>query len=118
MNAILWVIQAALALLCVSGGAYKVSKFDELTKRVRALSRGGWRALGMLEIICGILLVVPAAANWMPVLPPLAAVALVLENLVLSALYARQSLKLIAANPLVWSIAMTLMAAAVAYGRY
>jgi hypothetical protein len=30
---------------------------------MRALSHGGWRAIGVLEIACGILLIVPAAAN-------------------------------------------------------
>ena len=118
MNVLLWVIQAALALLCLSGGAYKAFKFDELANQMRALSHGGWRALGVLEIVCGILLVVPAAAKWMPVVTPLSAAALALETLVLSGVYARYSLKLTAANPLVWSVAMALMAAFVAYGRY
>ena len=118
MNILLWIVQAALALLCLSGGAYKVLKFDELANQMRALSHGGWRALGVLEIVCGILLVVPAAAKWMPVVTPLSAAALALETLVLSGVYARYSLKLTAANPLVWSAAMALMAAFVAYGRY
>jgi hypothetical protein len=30
MNILLWVLQVALALLCLAGGAYKVFKFDEL----------------------------------------------------------------------------------------
>ncbi len=118
MNVLLWVIQCVLALLCLSGGAYKAFKFDELANQIRALSHGGWRALGVLEIVCGILLVVPAAAKWMPVVTPLAAAALALETLALSGLYARYSLKLTAANPLVWSVAMALMAAFLAYGRY
>jgi hypothetical protein len=118
MNVLLWIIQAVLALLCLSGGAYKAFKFDELANQMRALSHGGWRALGVLEIVCGILLIVPVAAKWMPVVTPLAAAVLALETLALSGLYARYSLKLTAANPLVWSVAMALMAAFVAYGRY
>ncbi len=118
MNILLWILQLALALLCLSGGAYKAFKFDVLAKQMRALPRGGWRALGVLEMLCGILLVVPAATSWMPVLTPLAAAALALEALALAAVYARYSLKLTAANPLVWSVAMGLMAAFVAYERY
>ena len=117
MNILLWVVQAVLALLCVSGGAYKVLKFDELTKQTRALSHGAWRALGVIEVVCGILLIVPAAANWMPFLTPVAAAVLGLEALALSGVYARYSRKLTAANPLVWSVAMTLMAVFVAYAR-
>ena len=118
MNILLWVLQIVLALLCLSGGAYKAFKFDELANQMRALSRGGWRALGVFEMVCGILLVVPAAAKWMPILTPLAAAALALESLALSGVYARYSRKLTAANPLVWSVVMGLMAAFVAYGRY
>lgn len=118
MNVFLWVVQVALALLYVSGGAYKTFMFDELAKQMHALSRGGWRALGVLEILGAVLLVVPAAAKWMPVLTPLAAAVLALETLALAGLYARYSLKLTAANPLVWAAVMGLLAAFVAYGRY
>jgi len=83
-----------------------------------ALPRGGWTALGVFEMLCAVLLVVPAAAKWMPVLTPLAAGALALESLALTGLYARYSLQLTAANPLVWSVVMALLAAFVAYGRY
>lgn len=50
--------------------------------------------VGAIEISCGILLIVPAVAKWMPVLTPLAAAVLALESLGLSALYARYSLAL------------------------
>jgi len=120
MNVLLWVLQVALALLSLGGGAYKVFMFDELAKvpAMGALSRGGWGALGGFEMLCAALLVVPAAANWMPVLTPLAAAALALESLALAGLYAQYSLGLTATNPLVWVVVMALMAAFVAYGRY
>ena len=120
MNVLLWVLQVALALLSLGGGAYKVFMFDELAKvpAMGALARGGWGALGVFEMLCAVLLIVPAAANWMPVLTPLAAAALALESLALAGLYARYSLELTATNPLVWVVVMGLMAAFVAYGRY
>ena len=118
MNILLWVLQAALALLYLSGGAYKVFSFDELAGQLDALSRNGWGALGVLEMLGAVLLIVPLAAKWMPSLTPLAAAVLALETLALAALYAQYSLKLTAANPLVWSVAMGLLAAFVAYGRY
>lgn len=120
MNVLLWVLQVALALLSLGGGAYKVFMFDELAKvpAMGALARGGWGALGVFEMLCAVLLVVPAAAKWMPVLTPLAAAALALESLALAGLYARYSLKLTATNPLVWVVVMGLLAAFVSYGRY
>jgi len=118
MSILLWVLQVALAFLYLSGGAYKMFKFDALANHMRALPRGGWRALGVLEMVGAVLLIVPAAANLMPVLTPIAAAALALETLALAALYARYSLKLAVTNPLVWAAVMGLLAAVVAYARY
>ena len=118
MNILLWVLQVALALLYLAGGAYKVSGSGELANQFRALSRGGWRALGVLEMLGAVLLVVPAAATWMPVLTPLAAAVLALETLALAGLYARYSIKLTAANPLIWAVVMGLLVGLVAYGRF
>jgi DoxX-like protein len=118
MNVLLWVLQVALAMLYLAGGAYKVFMFDNIASQMAPLSRGGSGAVGVLEMLCAVLLIVPAAVKWMPVLTPLAAAALALESLALAALYARHSLTLAATNPLVWSVVMGLLAAFVAYGRY
>lgn len=118
MNLLLWVLQIALALLYLAGGAYKTFMFDELAGEMVALPRGGWAALGVLEMLCAILLVVPAAAKWMPTLTPLAAAVLAFETLALAGLYARYSLNLSVTNPMIWAVAMGLLAVLVAHGRY
>jgi uncharacterized membrane protein YphA (DoxX/SURF4 family) len=118
MNIVLWVLQAALALLYLAGGSFKVFKFDELARQYTLLPHVGWRALGVLEMLGAILLVVPAATRWMPGLTPAAAAVLALESLTLAAVFARYSLKLTAENPLVWNVTMGLIAGVVAYGRY
>jgi hypothetical protein len=120
MNVLLWVLQVLLALQSFAGGAYKVFKFDEIAKvpAMSALPHSGWGALGVLEMVFGVLLVVPAATKWMPFLTPLAAAALALESIALAGLYGRYSLQLSATNPLVYVVVGGLMAAFVAYGRY
>lgn len=120
MNILLWVVQVALAVLSFAGGAYKVFSYDELAKMpaTAALPRGGWTALGVLEMLCAVLLIVPAALKWKPVSTMLAATALALESLALAVMYSRYSLNMTATNPLVWVVAMAFMAAFVAYGRY
>lgn len=118
MNAVLWTLQILLAVVYVAGGAYKTFMFDELAGTMSSLPRGGWRALGLIEIAGGLLLVAPAATGWMPQLTPLAAIALTLETLLLAAFYARYSLAVTAANPLVWAVVMGLLVAVVAWGRY
>lgn len=118
MNILLWILQAALALLYLSGGAYKIFSFDEIAKQMVALPRSGWSALGVIEIVGAVLLIVPAVTKWMPTLTPLAAAVLALETLGLAALYARYSLQWAASNPMVWALVMGLVASFVAYGRY
>jgi hypothetical protein len=118
MNVLLWVLQAVLALLYLAGGAYKVFSFDEVARQLDALPREGWAALGAIEMVGAVLLIVPAAAKWLPALTPLAAVVLTLETVALAALYAHYSLALTASNPLLWSLVMALLVAFVAYGRY
>jgi len=118
MNVLLWVLQIAVALLYLAGGGFKTVNPDDVAKQITALPRGGWRAVGVFEVLGAVLLIVPAAANWMPVLTPLAAASLALETLALAAVYARFSLKLAATNPLVYAVPMALMAAFVAYGRF
>ena len=120
MNVLLWILQVVLALFCLAGGAYKLFQFDELAKvpATAALPRAGWGAIGVLEMVCAVLLIVPMAVNWMPILTPLAAAVLAVEALALSVNNARYSLQLAATNPLVWTLAMAVMAVVVAWGRF
>lgn len=118
MNTMLWVLQALLALLLVAGGGYKAMSAADLATQFPALSLAIWRSLGIVELVGGLLLVVPGSMKWMPVLTPVAAAVLCVEALAISLVYARVSIRPSAENPLVWSVAMTLMLAFVAYGRF
>ena len=118
MSVFLWVLQGVLALLLVSGGAYKIATRAGLAKQFAVLSSGAWGALGAVEIVAGVLLIVPAATGWWPVLTPWAAVAIVLESLALVGVYGRVSLAFTAANPLVFAAGMGLVAALIAVGRF
>src|SRR5262249_54239905 len=115
MNVLLWVAQVALALLYLAGGAYKTFSFDQLARQMPALSLSGWRALGVVEMLGGVLLIVPAATKWTPVLTPVAAGVLALETLVLAAIYAGYSLKVAPSNPMMWALVMGVTVTFVAY---
>ncbi len=118
MNTMLWVLQALLALLLVAGGGYKAMSAADLATQFPALSLVLWRILGIVELMGGLLLVVPGAMRWMPALTPIAAAILCVEAFAISLVYARVSTRLSAENPLVWSVAMVLLLAIVAYGRF
>ena len=117
MNILLSVIQVLTALLSIAGGAYKVLAYEQVAKMPSggALPQAGWTALGIFEIVCGILLVIPAAKRH---LTPIAATALAIESIGLAVLYSRYSMELTAQNPLVWVVVMAVMAAFIAIGRF
>jgi hypothetical protein len=118
MNILLWILQAVLALLYLAGGSYKVFAFADVADQLPAIPRSGWGALGVVEMVGAVLLIVPAATRWMPLLTPLAAATLAFETLAIAGVYASYSLKFTPANPLVWALGMGLLVAFVAYGRY
>ena len=118
MNIVLWVLQAVAAFLYLAGGGVKAAKPDDPAKQIRAIPPAAWRALGLFEVAGAVLLIVPMAAGWMPRLTPLAAAALALETIFLAVVYGRHSLKLVAANPLVYAVPMAVLSLLVAVGRY
>jgi hypothetical protein len=121
VNIILWIVQILLALLALVGGWYKVFAFQVVATipSTSALPRGGWTAIGVFEVVCAVLLIVPVAIKWLPATTPVVAAAvLALESLALAVMYARYSLSLAATNPLVYVVPMAVMATFVAWGRY
>ena len=118
MNVLLWILQAALAFMYLSGGAYKLFKFDELATQINTIPPALWRVLGTIEVAGALLLIIPAATKWMPTLTPIAAGVLALETFALAAMYASHSLQIAPSNPLVYAAVMGLLVAFVAYGRY
>src|SRR3989440_4455293 len=85
MNILLWVLQVLTALLYAASGVMKVFMFDKVSNDVRsfdALPRNAWMALGILELVCMVGLIVPAAFHWHPNLTVPAATILAIESLV------------------------------------
>lgn len=117
MHIVLWVVQIVLAVLYLSGGAYKTFMFDELARQFAVVPRAAWAALGGLEMAGAVLLVLPAALKWMPWVTPLAAAILTVETLLLAGVYASYSVDLRAENPMVWAVVMAVLVAVVAWGR-
>jgi uncharacterized membrane protein len=84
MSILLWVLQGLAALVYGASGFMKVFQFDKISVQVPsfgALPRKAWLALGILELVCTVGLVVPAALHW-PALTVLAATLLAIESLV------------------------------------
>lgn len=117
MNILLWILQVALAWLCIAGGAFQIFKIEQLQKKVaamRALPRGLWAFLGAFGCLAGLGLILPGATSLLPILTPFAALAVAAESVLISALYLRHG----DASPMKYSMVMAVMAAFISYGRF
>jgi hypothetical protein len=116
MNLFLWVLQILAALLYGASGVMKVFMFDKISVGVAsfgALPRKAWTALGILEIVCTVGLIVPAAFHWLPVLTVVAATLLAMESLVFVGVHAKYR----EVTPIIMSVVLGLLMAFIAYGR-
>ena len=116
MNILLWVLQVLAALLYGASGVMKVFLFDKVSKDVPsfgALPRQAWTALGILELVCVVGLIVPAALRWRPELTAVAAAILAVESLVFIWVH----IKYREIPPIIMSGVLGLLMAFVAYGR-
>ena len=116
MNAFLWVVQVVGALLYGASGVMKVFMFDKISGDVPsfgALPRKVWAALGVLELMCAVGLVVPGVLHWQPRLTAWAATVLALESIVFVGVHVKYR----ELTFTVMSGALGLVLAFVAYGR-
>ena len=116
MNVLLWVLQVLAALLYGASGVMKVFMFDKVSGDVPsfgALPREAWTALGLLELVCTVGLIVPAAFHWQPTLTVVAATTLAVESLVFIWVHVKYR----EIPPIVMSVVLGLLTAFIAYGR-
>jgi hypothetical protein len=112
----LWVLQAVGALLYTASGVMKVFMFDKISADVPsfgALPRKAWTALGVLELVCVVGLIVPALLHWQPALTGVAAAVLVIESLVFIWVHAKYA----ETTSIVMSGMLGVLMAFIAYGR-
>ena len=116
MNILLWVLQVLAALLYGASGVMKVFMFDTVSGDVPsfgALPREAWMALGILELVCMVGLIVPATFHWHPTLTVVAATVLAIESLVFVWVHVQYR----EIPPIIFSGVLGLLMAFVAYGR-
>jgi hypothetical protein len=116
MNILLWMLQILAALLYGASGVMKVFMFDTVSEGVPsfgALPRGAWMALGIVELVCAVGLIVPAALRWRPALTAAAAAILAIESLVFVWVHIQYH----EIPPIIMSAVLGLLMAFIAYGR-
>lgn len=116
MNTLLWVLQALGALLYASSGVMKTVLFDKVTGDVPsfgALPRRVWGLLGGVELVCAVGLVAPGLLGGPAAVTGVAAAVLSAESLVFIGVHVKYR----ELPPILFSAALGLAMAFVAYGR-
>ena len=116
MNVLLWVLQGLAALMYGASGVMKVFMFDKISGDVPsfgALPREAWAALGILELVCVVGLIVPGALRWRPGLTVVAATLLAIESLVFVGVHVKYR----EVGSIVMVCVLGLLMAFIAYGR-
>ncbi len=116
MNILLWVLQILTAFLYGASGVMKTFLFDRVRGQVPsfgALPRKVWMALGILELVCAVGLIAPAAFHWQPGLTVVSATVLTIESLV----FVWVHVKYREITSMILSGALGLLMAFIVYGR-
>ncbi|MEW2134084.1 DoxX family protein [Streptomyces sp. NPDC005435] len=118
MNIVLWVIAALLAAAFLFSGLFKLALSHEKYVAAQDWAAGAprWapRAIGTLEVLAAIGVVLPAIVNVAPILVPIAATGLVLVMIGAVAMHLRRE-EIPALAP---SGVLLILAAVVAWGRF
>ena len=116
MNILLWALQILAALLYTASGVMKIFMFDKISAdqpSFGALPREAWMALGILELVCVVGLIVPSVFRWHPKLTVVAAAILAIESLIFIWVHVKYG----EMPPIIMSAVLGLLMAFIAYGR-
>jgi uncharacterized membrane protein YphA (DoxX/SURF4 family) len=119
MNIVLWIIAAVLAVAFLAAGAMKLAQpkpklLDSGMGWVEDFSTGAVKAIGALEVLAAVGLILPAVLDIAPALVPLAALglALLMAGAAITHLRRKEN-QMVAINAV-----LLVLAAIVAWGRF
>jgi uncharacterized membrane protein YphA (DoxX/SURF4 family) len=118
VNVVLWIIAAVLAVAFGAAGLMKLTQPKEKLAAnmayVEDFSAGTVKAIGALEVLAAVGLILPGALGIAPVLVPLAATGLVLVMIGAAVVHARRG----EAQMIPVNLVLLVLAAVVAWGRF
>jgi uncharacterized membrane protein len=116
VNILLWVLQILLALHTVMGAVWKFSHSAEQTMpSLKAIPSTVWLAMGVLELLCGLGLILPAVSASLAILAPIAALCIAAEMLLFCGLHI--SAGDVNYGPIIYWLVVAAICAFIAYGR-
>jgi uncharacterized membrane protein YphA (DoxX/SURF4 family) len=118
VNVVLWIVAALLAVAFGAAGLMKLTrpkaKLAATMAYVEDFSGGAVKAIGALELLAALGLILPAVTGIAPVLVPLAAVGLVIVMIGAAVVHARRGEN----QMIVTNVVLLVLAAVVAWGRF
>ena len=117
MNVLLWTLQVLLALHTVAGGLWKFSQpVGKAVPSLAAIPQGLWIVLGVVELLAAVALIVPVFNKGWAGLVPFAAIFIVAEMILFTAVHLASGNKF-NGQPIYWLV-VAVVAAFIAYGRF
>ena len=116
MGIVFWVLQVLLALHTAMGAAWKFKHTERSVASLRAIPHGLWLALGVVELVCALFLILPAVARSTGVVAPVAAVIIAAEMLLFTLVHLRSGDK--HHGHVVYWLVVAVICAIIAYGRF
>ncbi|MFI7667586.1 DoxX family protein [Nocardia sp. NPDC049526] len=118
MNVFLWILQGLLAVVLVAAGAGKLAqpreKLAAKMSWVESFTDQQVKAIGAVEVVGGLGLVLPALTGIVPVLTPIAAVGVAIIMIGAALTHARRS----EWAEIAPSVVLFVLAAVIAWGRF
>jgi hypothetical protein len=111
MNILLWVLQVLLALYYLMGGYWMAFKVPGVW--LKLLPKPAWMALGLLQALFALGLVLPGTIGMLPKLIPLSAVGVAIETVLVAITLTKPKFQ-----GALWIVVPALLALFVAYGRF
>lgn len=116
MNIFLWIVQVLLALHTAMGAVWKFSNSEQSVPSLQALPHALWIALAVLEILCGVALILPAVSKSLAILAPIAAAFIAAEMLLFCVMHVRSAAT--GHSEVIYWLVVAAISAFVAYGRF
>jgi hypothetical protein len=117
MNVALWIVQALLAVHTAMGAVWKFSNAaGQAVPSLKAIPQGAWLTMAVVELLCAVALVLPAAYRPLAILAPVAATLIAVEMVLFCALHLQSGEA--GHGQMVYWLVVAAVCAFVAYGRF
>ncbi len=115
MNILLWVLQILLAFHTIMGAVWKFSNPSQSIPSLEAIPPSGWMVLSVIELLCGLALILPLLKRSLGSLASYAALFIAAEMLLYCVLHLFSGEP--GYNPMIYWVVVAAISAFLAYGR-